>query len=86
MLFAFWYRVKTFYQMNLERVSYLQGWQYVSQLFSQTRIANYSGHQELAKKNSKMALTLNHVGVAVGSVLFLLFVIFEFVLNIKTDP
>ncbi|KTG01625.1 hypothetical protein cypCar_00043186 [Cyprinus carpio] len=51
-----------------------------------TRTANYSGHQELAKKNSKMSLILNHVGVAVGIVLWVLFFIFEFEFNIKKDP
>lgn len=53
----------------------------VSQLFSQTRHANYSGQRELAERNSKTARTLNHVAVALGIICTVLFFVYMFVLN-----
>ncbi|XP_077070816.1 synapse differentiation-inducing gene protein 1-like [Siphateles boraxobius] len=44
-----------------------------------TRDANYSGQQALAKKNSKMARTLNHVGVAIGLVLTVSVIVYQVV-------
>ncbi|KAK9961384.1 hypothetical protein ABG768_009174 [Culter alburnus] len=44
-----------------------------------TRNANFSGQRALAEKNSKMARTLNHVGVAVGLVFLVVFIILQFV-------
>ncbi|XP_043116282.1 proline rich transmembrane protein 1B-like [Puntigrus tetrazona] len=41
-----------------------------------TRDANYSGRRELAEKNSKTARTLNHVGVSLGLIIFVLYVIY----------
>ncbi|KAK9961393.1 hypothetical protein ABG768_009183 [Culter alburnus] len=48
-------------------------------LSSSTRNANYSGQQVLAEKNSKTARTLNHVGVAIGLVFLVVFIILQFV-------
>ncbi|XP_059364791.1 synapse differentiation-inducing gene protein 1-like isoform X1 [Carassius carassius] len=45
-----------------------------------TRNANYSGQQELAEKNSKTALTLNHFALALGLIFIVLYIIFQVVL------
>ncbi|XP_051721061.1 trafficking regulator of GLUT4 1-like [Ctenopharyngodon idella] len=44
-----------------------------------TQNANYSGQQALAEKNSKTARTLNHVGVTLGLVFIVLYIILHFV-------
>ncbi|XP_050987974.1 synapse differentiation-inducing gene protein 1-like [Labeo rohita] len=41
-----------------------------------TRDANYSGRRELAERNSKTARTLNHVGVGVGLISLVAFIIY----------
>ncbi|XP_016339118.1 synapse differentiation-inducing gene protein 1-like isoform X1 [Sinocyclocheilus anshuiensis] len=40
-----------------------------------TRNANYSGQRELAEKNSKMAVILNHAALVIGLVLIVLLII-----------
>ncbi|XP_016394099.1 proline-rich transmembrane protein 1-like [Sinocyclocheilus rhinocerous] len=45
-----------------------------------TRDANYSGWRELAEKNSKTARTLNHVAVALGLIIIVVYIIYYFVL------
>lgn len=52
------------------------GWHCVLQLFPQTRDANYSGRRELAETNSKTARTLNHVGVGLGLISLVVFIIY----------
>ncbi len=52
----------------------------VSQLFSQTRNANYSGQRELAEKNSKTARTLNHIGLGIGLVVIVVIIIIHIVI------
>ncbi|RXN20636.1 tumor suppressor candidate 5-like protein [Labeo rohita] len=51
-----------------------------------TRSANYSGHQELARKNSKTARNLNHVSVVVGIIFIVVLVVVEYEWIEKTDP
>ncbi|KAF4102823.1 hypothetical protein G5714_015706 [Onychostoma macrolepis] len=45
-----------------------------------TRDANYSGQQELAEKNYKMARTLNHIGLGIGLVVIVLIIIIQIVI------
>ncbi|XP_016313701.1 tumor suppressor candidate 5 homolog [Sinocyclocheilus anshuiensis] len=45
-----------------------------------TRDANYSGQRELAEKNSKMARTLNHIGLGIGLVVIVLIIIIQIVI------
>ncbi|KAL1258754.1 hypothetical protein QQF64_009331 [Cirrhinus molitorella] len=40
-----------------------------------TRDANFSGQRELAEKNSKMARTLNHIGLGIGIVVIVVVII-----------
>ncbi len=57
-------------------------------IVSQTRDANYSGRRELAEKNSKTARTLNHVAVALGLIIIVVYIIYYFVLfnNMNQHP
>ncbi|XP_016137531.1 synapse differentiation-inducing gene protein 1-like [Sinocyclocheilus grahami] len=45
-----------------------------------TRDANFSGQRELAEKNSKTALILNHIGLGIGLVVIVLFTIIQIVI------
>ncbi|XP_016339412.1 synapse differentiation-inducing gene protein 1-like [Sinocyclocheilus anshuiensis] len=53
-----------------------------------TRNANYSGQRELAERNSKTALTLNHAALALGLILIVLYIICQVVLfkNVNQYP
>ncbi|XP_026139109.1 synapse differentiation-inducing gene protein 1-like [Carassius auratus] len=45
-----------------------------------TRDANFAGQRELAEKNSKTALTLNHLGLGIGLVIIVLIIISQIVI------
>ncbi|XP_016394114.1 synapse differentiation-inducing gene protein 1-like [Sinocyclocheilus rhinocerous] len=45
-----------------------------------TRDANFSGQRELAEKNSKTALILNHIGLGIGLVVIVLMIIIQIVI------
>ncbi|XP_016117161.1 synapse differentiation-inducing gene protein 1-like [Sinocyclocheilus grahami] len=42
-----------------------------------TRDANYRGQRELAERNSKTALVLNHIGLGIGLVVIVLMIIIQ---------
>ncbi|RXN03247.1 tumor suppressor candidate 5-like protein [Labeo rohita] len=44
-----------------------------------TRDANFSGQRELAEKNSKMARTLNHIGLGIGICIIVVVIISQIV-------
>ncbi|KAF4102820.1 trafficking regulator of GLUT4 1-like [Onychostoma macrolepis] len=46
-----------------------------------TRDANYSGQRELAEKNSKTALILNHIGLGIGLVFIVVIIIIQIVIS-----
>ncbi|XP_067304098.1 interferon-induced transmembrane protein 1-like [Pseudorasbora parva] len=46
-----------------------------------TRNANMSGQQQIAEKNSKMALTVNHVALGIGLALLVLYIVLAVVNN-----
>lgn len=47
-----------------------------------------SGQQQIAEKNSKMALTVNHIALGIGLAVFVLYIVYIIVVvvNVKQQP